>query len=94
MDRPARKEIHAFLMHLRLDFSEQTVVYNYFSFLDILGLLGGLWATFNGLAAQLAVLSVVFYVYKLAEMIRRKDAQRHRFIEIKQYQKHLPQIRA
>jgi hypothetical protein len=80
-------------MNLRLGFSEQTVIYQYFSFLDIVGLLGGLWATFKSFTAQLGVLSIVMYVYNLGQMIRRKDQQRHRFIEIKQYMKHLPMIR-
>jgi len=80
-------------MHLRLNFSEQTVIYQYFSFLDIVGLLGGLWATFKSLTAQLGVVSIIMYVYNLTQMIKRKDAQKHRFIEIKQYLKHLPQIR-
>jgi uncharacterized membrane protein YhiD involved in acid resistance len=61
--------------------------------MDIVGLLGGLWATFKSFMAQLGVASIVMYVYNLATMIRRKDAQRHRIIEVKQFLKHIPKIR-
>ena len=66
--------MNSFIMNLRLGFSEQTVIYQYFSFMDIVGLLGGLWATFKSLSAQLAVVSVVMYVYNLGMMIKRKDS--------------------
>lgn len=66
--------MHHFIMHLRLGFSEQTVIYQYFSFMDIIGLLGGLWATFKSLTGQLAVVSIVLYVYNLGMMIKRKDS--------------------
>ena len=83
----------SFIMNLRLGFSEQTVIYQYFSFMDIVGLLGGLWATFKSLSAQLAVVSVVMYVYNLGMMIKRKDSQRFRVLEIKQYLKHIPLVK-
>ncbi len=70
--------MQSFIMNLRLGFSEQTIIYQYFSFLDIVSLLGGLWATFKSLSAQLGVVSIILYVYNLAQMIRRKDAQRHK----------------
>jgi hypothetical protein len=41
--------------------------------MDIVGLLGGLWATYNSLMAKIAVFSIVMYVFSLASMIRRKD---------------------
>lgn len=87
-----QKEMHSFIMNLRLDFNEQTVIYQYFSFMDIVGLLGGLWATFKSLTAQLGVVSIVLYVYNLGQMIKRKDHQRYRILEIKQYLKHIPVI--
>jgi hypothetical protein len=57
--------MHHFIMNLRLGFSEQTVIYHYFTLMDIVGLLGGLWATFKSLTANLAAFSVVMYVYNL-----------------------------
>jgi hypothetical protein len=80
-------------MNMRLGFSEQTVIYAYFSFVDIIGLVGGLWATFKSITANFGVLSVIWYVYSLAQMIRRNDVQRFRFIEIKQFLKHVDLIR-
>lgn len=80
-------------MNVRLDFSEQTIIYQYFSFIDIVGLLGGLWATYNSIMAKFGVVAIVMYVYNLASMTKRKDRHRHQFIEIKQYMKHLPLIR-
>ena len=85
--------MNSFIMNLRLGFSEQTVIYQYFSFMDIVGLLGGLWATFKSLTAQLGVVSIVMYVYNLGMMIKRKDTQRFRVIEIKQYLKHIPLVK-
>ena len=49
LSKDKQKEMKSFIMHLRLGFSEQTVIYNYFSLMDIVGLLGGLWATFKSL---------------------------------------------
>ena len=84
-----QKEMHHFIMNFRLGFSEQTVIYQYFTLMDIVGLLGGLWATFKSLTANLAAFSIVMYVYNLGMMIKRKDSQRYRVIEIKQYLKHI-----
>ena len=89
-----QKVMHHFIMNLRLGFSEQTVIYQYFSLMDIVGLLGGLWATFKSLTANLAAFSIVMYVYNLGMMIKRKDSQRYRVIEIKQYLKHIDLIKA
>ena len=68
--------------------------YSYTTLFDIVGLLGGLWATFKSISAKLGVITVVWYVFSLAKMIKRKDAQSYRIIEIKQFCKHADKIRA
>ena len=72
----SKKELldyNQFIVTINPDFSETTVEYTFFTPMDIVGLLGGLWASFNSLLAQLGFVSIVLYVYNLASMIRRKD---------------------
>ena len=92
LNKEQLRGIKSFVFHLRVDFSESQSEYSYFAILDIVSLLGGLWATFESITARLGILSIIYYVFNLASMIRRKDQQKYRVIEIKTYMKQLPGI--
>ena len=51
LSKQGKKNMKTFIMNLRLDFSEQEVVYTYFTLFDIVALLGGLLATFKSISA-------------------------------------------
>ena len=72
----------SFIVNLDLSFSEQTIVYQFFSMGDIVGKLGGLLATYNSILASYGVIKIVMYVYNFASMTKRKDQEKIRRMEI------------
>jgi hypothetical protein len=74
-------------------FGEQTVEYKFFTFGDIIGKIGGLWATYKSLLAYVAVFAIVRYALDFASMAKRKDSQQIRLIEISLFMKHIDSIR-
>lgn len=84
---------NSLIVDLKLIFGEQTVEYKFFTFGDIIGKIGGLWATYKSLLAYFAVFTVVRYAINFASMTKRKDQQQIRLIEIEQFMKHIESIK-
>ena len=92
LSKAEAKTLNDFLVNLRFEFSEQVVMYEFFTFLDIISVLGGLLATVKTILAQVGVAMIIVYIASLAKMIRRKDLQKFRLIEIKQFIKNKHKI--
>ena len=68
--------------------------YNYYTFSDILSRIGGLQGSIMPLLAQIAPLFVLYFLYKLSEIIKQKlaesylkDAAKFTNLASKQFQK-------
>jgi hypothetical protein len=68
-----RAQQNSLIVNLKLGFGEQTVEYKFFTFGDIIGKIGGLWATYKSVLAYFAVFAIVRFAIDFASMAKRKD---------------------
>lgn len=69
------------------EFTIQTFTYVYFSTLDVVSQLGGLWSTIKLLMRIALPLMVLKFMFAFAQMIQRKATQKVRLTRIKDIKK-------
>lgn len=69
------------------EFTIQTFTYVYFSTLDVVSQLGGLWSTIKLLMRILLPFMILKFMFAFAQMIQRKATQKVRITRIKDIKK-------
>lgn len=67
---------------------------DFYSSLDKLAKVGGLWAAFKILVAVCGPIMIFRFMFSFARVIQRKSEQQLRVFKIKEILRNLPQIRA
>jgi len=84
-DVPYSYDISAFQIktNLHFAFNEETYIFEVYSGQDILAKLGGLGASFFILMLCISSLIIMYYLRKFSKMVRRKQENKMRLIDIK-----------
>ena len=87
-------EVYSYILEINLvkNLKEEIVIYDYYSILDIVSELGGIFASINGALASIAIFTVIHYIYTLASIIRRKAKYWLKQVTIKRTFKVIPII--
>jgi len=79
---------------LKINFTETVWTYIYYTFMDIIALLGGLSTSAGGIIASVAIIWAHQWSYNLSMMIKRKAQKNIQMIKIKRVLSKLPRIEA